>query len=52
MLDINLIREKTEYVRTALLKRMDKVDFTELLDWDKQRRALISQAEELKAKTN
>jgi seryl-tRNA synthetase len=52
MLDINLIREKTEYVRTALLKRMDNVDFTELLDWDKQRRWLISQAEELKAKTN
>jgi len=52
MLDINLIREKTEYVRTALLKRMESVDFSELLDLDQQRRVLITQADELKAKTN
>lgn len=52
MLDINLIRERTEYVRAALLKRMDAVDFTELLDLDRQRRALITQSEELKARTN
>ncbi len=52
MLDINAIRENTEAVRAALLKRMDAVDFTELLDWDKQRRALISESEALKAKKN
>ena len=52
MLDINLIREKTEYVKTALLKRMPVVDFSELLALDSQRRTLITQADELKAKTN
>lgn len=52
MLDMNLIRERTDYVRSALLKRMNNVDFTELLDWDKQRRALITQSDELKARTN
>ncbi|MEI6970216.1 MAG: serine--tRNA ligase [bacterium] len=52
MLDINLIRERTDYVRTALLKRMNAVDFTELLDWDRQRRTLITQSDELKARTN
>lgn len=33
MLDINLIREKPEEVRAALLKRIDDVDFTELLQF-------------------
>ncbi len=52
MLDINLIREKPQQVRAALLKRMDEVDFTELLEWDKQRRSIIFDAESLKAKRN
>ena len=50
MLDLNLIRENTEEVKTALLKRMDQVDFTALLQWDKGRRELISEADELKSK--
>ncbi len=50
MLDINLIREKTEEVRKALLKRIDHVDFTELLQWDKERRELITEVDELRAK--
>lgn len=50
MLDISVIREKTEEVRTALLRRMKEVDFTDLLGWDKRRRELISEADTLRAK--
>ena len=42
MLDLNRIREDPNGVRQALLKRMDAVDFTELLQWDRERRALIA----------
>lgn len=52
MLDIKLIREKTEEVKKALLKRMDHIDFTELLEWDKEKRKLISTVDELRAKRN
>ncbi len=52
MLDINRIRNNPEEVRNALLKRMDDVDFTELLQWDKQRRELIGLNEEKKANRN
>jgi len=52
MLDINLIRQKPDEVKQALLKRMDDVDFTELLEWDGQRRELISESETLRAKRN
>ena len=52
MLDINMIRNKPDEVKSALLKRMDNVDFSELLQWDKERRTQISQTEELKAQKN
>lgn len=52
MLDINLIREKKDEVTQALLKRMDAIDFTELLEWDDERRKLIVETDELKAKRN
>jgi seryl-tRNA synthetase len=52
MLDLNLIREDSEKVRRALLKRMPKVDFTELLVWDRRRRDLIAQSDDLKARRN
>ncbi len=52
MLDINLIREEPEKVRQALLKRMEEVDFTELLSWDRERRSLLVEDESLKAKRN
>ncbi len=52
MLDINMIREKSEEMKRALLKRMDNVDFTELLKWDKERRELIVESENLMAKRN
>lgn len=52
MLDINKIRHNPEEIKRALLKRMDSVDFTELLEWDAQRRNLIVLNEEKKAKRN
>jgi seryl-tRNA synthetase len=52
MLDIKVLREKPEEIRQALLKRMDEVDFTGLLDWDKKRRTLIQEVETLKARRN
>lgn len=52
MLDINLIRENGEEVKNALLKRMESVDFTDLLAWDDERRNLIIESDELKAKRN
>jgi len=52
MIDMNRIRNNPEEVKKALLKRMDNVDFTELLEWDKQRRKLIASNDEKKAKRN
>lgn len=52
MLDINRIRNNPEEVANALLKRMDHVDFTELLQWDSQRRNLIVSNDEKKARRN
>jgi seryl-tRNA synthetase len=52
MLDLNLIRERPEEVRNALLKRMESVDFGEVLSWDGERRSIIHEAEALKAKRN
>jgi len=52
MLDLNLIRENTKKVEEALSKRMDKIDFTELLQWDEERRKLIFDIDVLKNKKN
>jgi seryl-tRNA synthetase len=52
MLDLNLIRENPEKIKAALLKRMDEVDFTELLNWDKERRGLLVEVETLQNKRN
>ena len=52
MLDINLIRKYPDKVREALLKKIDDVDFTELLRLDEERRKLIVAVDELKAKRN
>jgi seryl-tRNA synthetase len=52
MLDLNLIRENTQEVTEALSKRMDNIDFTELLMWDEERRKLIYEIDILKNKKN
>ena len=52
MLDINLIRENPEYVKSALKKKMWDVDFTELLVWDKRKKELLQVVEGNKAEMN
>ena len=52
MLDINLIREKPEYVKEALKKKLWDTDFTELLNWDKEKRELLKVVEDNKAEMN
>lgn len=52
MLDIKLIREEPERVRTALLKRMDAVDFSELLAWDEARRTTQGELETRRNRRN
>ncbi len=52
MLDAKLVREQPEIVRAMLAKRMVDYPFERLLDVDKKRRALITEAQELKRKKN
>ncbi|HAN10296.1 MAG TPA: serine--tRNA ligase [Clostridiales bacterium] len=52
MIDINLIRENAEEIRVKMLKKVDEVDFTDLLENDKKRKELILVVEELKAEKN
>jgi len=52
MLDINEIRNDPEKIKKALAKKLVDVDFTELLEWDRKRRTLITESEALKAKKN
>ncbi|MDO5568816.1 MAG: serine--tRNA ligase [bacterium] len=52
MIDINRIRENKEQVREALLKRMEDVNFDELLNWDKMKKELSIKIDELRAKRN
>jgi seryl-tRNA synthetase len=53
MLDLNLIRENPDLVRTALRNRqMDLSPVDEILRLDEKRRALLTQVEALKAERN
>jgi len=52
MLDINLIRENPKAIARRLAKKEAKLNFKELLQWDAERRSVISQVEELKATRN
>lgn len=52
MIDIKLIRENPKYVEQALSKRIDKVNISEILDWDLQHRQLLGSVEELKKRRN
>ena len=50
MLDINLIRENPDLVRTALKNRqMDASSIDDILRLDGQRRELLTEVEQLKA---
>ncbi len=52
MLDIQLIRRDPEGVAAKIAKRGIEVDFSALLDNDKQRRSLIAKTDQLKAERN
>ena len=52
MLDIKTIRQNIDLVKTALKNRGTDVDLNVLIDLDARRRALIQEAEDLKAKRN
>lgn len=53
MLDLNLIREKPDLVRTALQNRqLDSSPVDEILRLDEKRRALLTRVESLKAERN
>ena len=52
MIDLQLIRKDSQAVAAALAKKGTIVSFDELLEWDKERRALIAEVETLKARRN
>ena len=52
MLDIALIRQNPDRVARALKKRVDHIDFTDLLAWDATRRAHIAETGRLREKRN
>jgi len=52
MIDINLIRENPEKVKKLLANKLWETDFTELLQWDKEKRDLIQIVEGNKAEMN
>jgi seryl-tRNA synthetase len=52
MLDIELIRSDPEYVRAALLKRVDDVDLAPILEADALRRKLLTEVESARAERN
>lgn len=52
MLDISLIRNDTQAVRTALLKRLDEVDLESIIELDEARRSCIEKSDKLKAERN
>ena len=52
MLDLNRIRNNPQEVVDALARKGHTVDFSEVLKWDDERKALITEIEQLKAKRN
>ena len=52
MLDIKLIRQNPEKVKTACKKKQVKVDIDALLDIDKKRRELLQNIEQIRAQKN
>lgn len=52
MLDIKFIRENAEAVKTGVQNKNDKSDIDEVLALDKEKRAILTRVEELKAVKN
>ena len=51
MLDLNRIRNNTQEVVDALQRKGHQVDFTEVIKWDDERKALITEIEQLNARS-
>ena len=52
MIDVNLIREDADLVKSKLLKKGVEVDFTPWLEADKRRKEIIGEVEAMKARKN
>ncbi len=52
MLDIKLIRENPEKVKNALEARGQNIILDDLLNWDTERRTLLTQVEDMRGKRN
>ena len=52
MLDIRLIRTQPEVVKAALARRKMDIDVDKLLELDGQKREILYQVEQIKAKQN
>jgi seryl-tRNA synthetase len=52
VIDIKRIREEPDAVKAALQKRIDDVDFGELLAWDDRRKSVQQELEQLRARKN
>ena len=50
MLDLKFLRTETEFVKKALLKRMDVVDFDAIFELDDRRRSLIAEGDSMRSK--
>lgn len=52
MLDIKVLRQKPERIKEALKKRFNPLDIEPAIELDKQRRAILAEVEQKKAKQN
>lgn len=52
MIDIKLIRDNPQVVKDALVKRNQDIALDEVIDWDKERRAIITDMEALQGQRN
>jgi seryl-tRNA synthetase len=52
MLDINLIRERPDFVKQEIAKLNETAPIDEILDLDRRRRALLTESEAMKAERN
>ena len=52
MLDINIIREKPEWVKAQIAKRNDSAPIDEILAADTRRREILQEVEELRRQRN
>ena len=52
MLDIKVLRQEPERIKEALKKRFNTLDIEPAIELDKQRRAILAEVEQKKAKQN